>query len=75
MKLKRIKNKIVSAQGTKKTQNKKNSHFIVICNDKKIVLAFFYSAIRTALTKSVKTTANSFLYNLTHYWYIHIYFF
>lgn len=74
MKLKRIKNKIVSAQGTKKIQNKKN-HFIVIRTDNENRFSlFFYSAIRTALTNSVKNTVNCFLYNLTHYWYIHIYF-
>lgn len=75
MKLKRIKNKIVSAQGTKKFKIRKKFHFIVICTDNENRFSlFFYSAIRTALTNSVKNTVNCFLYNLTHYWYIHIYF-
>lgn len=75
MKLKRIKNKIVSAQGTKKIQNKKKNHFIVIRTDNENRFSLFFdSAIRTALTNSVKNTVNCFLYNLTHYWYIHIYF-
>lgn len=63
MKLMRIKNKIVSAQGTKKKIRKK-IHFIVIRTDNENRFSlFFYSAIRTALTNSVKNTVNLLLYN------------
>lgn len=41
MKLKRLKNRMENAQGTKKFKIRKISHFIVILKDNKIVSAFF----------------------------------
>lgn len=62
-------------RGQKKFKIRKKIHFIVIRTDNENRFSlFFYSAIRTALTNSVKNTVNLLLYNLMHYWYIHMYF-
>lgn len=75
MKLKCIKNKIVSVQGIKKFKIRKNFYFIVICIDNENCFSFFfYLVIRIVLINLVKNIVNCFLYNLMYYWYIYMYF-
>lgn len=75
MKLKCIKNKIVSVQGIKKFKIRKKFYFIVICIDNENCFSFFFNlVIRIVLINLVKNIVNCFLYNLMYYWYIYIYF-